>query len=331
MEALCMMILIIGFGSMGKRRLRLIKELFPNEKIFVSDTSSSALNEARSLYDVETSEDYNALIQRFPINVAFVCVSPPNHSKIILDLAELKVNIFSEINIINNVHDQIIEKSAKNKVKLFLSSSMLYRIEISTIMKLMKTTDRPKNYTYHIAQYLPDWHPWQDYKEFFASNIETNAIREILAIELPWIIESFGGVKNFSLVTNKISNLDIKYPDSVNIILGHSDGSTGCIIMDVVSKKPTRYLSIQSEETSIYWEGVPESLKIFSEGEMKLPFETMITSKELKYADFIKDQPYKDEIIDFFKYVNSSNHIPMYSFIKDVEILDIIDRFEDEY
>jgi predicted dehydrogenase len=325
------MILIIGFGSMGKRRTRLIRELFPTEKIVVSDTSISALNEAKSLYDVEVSEDYLSIIKGFQIKFAFVCVSPPNHSKIILDLVELSVNTFSEINIINSAHKQIIEKSDKNKVKLFLSSSMLYRLEIITIMKLIKATARPKNYTYHIAQYLPDWHPWQDYKDFFASNVETNAIREILAIELPWIIESFGGVKNFSLVTNKISNLDIKYPDSVNIILSHSDGSTGCIIMDVVSKKPTRYLSIQSEAISIYWEGVPESLKIISEGEMKHPFEPTITSKELNYADFIKDQPYKDEIIDFFKYVNSSNHIPMYSFTKDVEILDIIDRFEDEY
>jgi hypothetical protein len=101
--------------------------------------------------------------------------------------------------------------------------------------------------------------------------------------------------------------------------------------MDVVSKKPTRYLSIQSEEVSIYWDGVPESLQIYSEGEMKRPFELMISSSESDYANFIKDQPYKDEIIDFFEYVNSTNHIPKYSFIKDVEILNIVDRFEDEY
>ena len=39
-------------------------------------------------------------------------------------------------------------------------------------------------FVYHSGQYLPDWHPWESYKDFYVSNPATGARREIVPFEL---------------------------------------------------------------------------------------------------------------------------------------------------
>src|SRR5207244_10661220 len=47
-------------------------------------------------------------------------------------------------------------------------------------------------FTYHTGQWLPDWHPWEDYRDFFASRAATGACREILAIAVWWLVWGLG-------------------------------------------------------------------------------------------------------------------------------------------
>ena len=48
---------------------------------------------------------------------------------------------------------------------------------------------RPLAFTYQVGQYLPDWHPWESYKDFYVSKRATGAYREIVPFELAWLID----------------------------------------------------------------------------------------------------------------------------------------------
>ena len=37
---------------------------------------------------------------------------------------------------------------------------------------------------YHYGGYLPSWHPWESYPEFYAGKKKTNAAREMVPFEL---------------------------------------------------------------------------------------------------------------------------------------------------
>ena len=37
-----------------------------------------------------------------------------------------------------------------------------------------------------------DWHPWENVTDFYVSNQETNACREMVPFELTWIVDIFG-------------------------------------------------------------------------------------------------------------------------------------------
>ncbi|MDE6927475.1 MAG: hypothetical protein K2P06_01985, partial [Muribaculaceae bacterium] len=73
-------------------------------------------------------------------------------------------------------------------------------------------------YIYHVGQYLPEWHPWENYQDFFVGDKRTNGCREIMAIEFPWLIETFGEIREVSVLHDKMSHLNIDYllPERLN-------------------------------------------------------------------------------------------------------------------
>ena len=96
---------------------------------------------------------------------------------------------------------------------LFLSSTFFYREEIRYIRSKI-SNDKKWNYSYHIGQYLPDWHPWESYKDFFLGDKRTNGCREIMAIELPWLTGTFGEVDRVNVLSDKLTGLNIDYKDN---------------------------------------------------------------------------------------------------------------------
>ena len=76
-------------------------------------------------------------------------------------------NIFTELNLSTNLYDEIIKIEKEKKGILFLSSTLLYRKEIQYIKNIILNDKTKKNYNYHVGQYLPDWHPWENYNDFF--------------------------------------------------------------------------------------------------------------------------------------------------------------------
>ena len=104
--------------------------------------------------------------------------------------------VFTELNLVSDGYDALTAKAAEKGVPLFLSSTMLYRAETQYIKAQVQAFEKSVNYIYHIGQYLPDWHPWENYKNFFVGDKRTGGVREIFAIDLPWLLDAFGPVKH---------------------------------------------------------------------------------------------------------------------------------------
>ena len=215
----------------------------------------------------------------------------------------------------------------------FLSSTPLYRSENRWIIGNHGKTGARKFYTYHVGQYLPDWHPWEKYDEFFVGSPRTNAIREILCIELPWLTECFGKVTDFSCSWSRTSSLNLPYPDTCQVLLRHADGTAGNLTVDCVSRKAVRNLRISGEEGTILWEGNSRSLCYLSpSGE---PVHPLLQEKELErqagYAEFISESPYLEELRHFFRLVSGETAERGYSYARHREILRLADELEREW
>ena len=210
-----------------------------------------------------------------------------------------------------------------------MSSTLLYDRQIEQIGKAVQATSKPLTYIYHVGQYLPDWHPWESYKDFFIGQKETNGVREILAIQLPWLIDVFGKIDALSVFSQKCTGLDINFDDSITVNIKHKSRNIGVFVVDVVSRKPTTSLEIVGEELHLFWNGHNDGLFFYDlkNGELRniQGYESGIHIEG--YADTIIENKYKDEIINFLDVIYREK-TPKYSLLQDQYVISIINQIE---
>ena len=322
-------ILVVGYGSMGRRRIRLAGELLPNAKFVCVDSNEQRQIQARDDGHISVSSIEKGL--EFSPEVAFVCTSPGHHADIILKLLDAGIHVFTELNLTSDRYELIAEMAKKNNVTVFVSSTLIYKKQMEIFKSVVNEQNKPLTYIYHVGQYLPDWHPWESYKNFFIGKKETNGIREILAIQLPWIIDTFGNVKDVKVVSQRCTTLDIDFPDSVILNLVHENGCIGSFVVDVTSRKPVTRLEIIGEDLHLFWDGHNDDLRRLNLGTNELEKVPVYeTEQHIEgYSDNIAEEPYRDEIKEFIGAINDRK--VRYGLEQDAYILSLIDKIESEY
>jgi len=334
-----MKIIIIGLGSMGKRRMRLLHEIDQNEQLHLELFGIDGREDRRKEAEQQAKEqgfnltlhkslkdaiDYNS-----DIDAAVISTSPLSHASIIKECLEYGLNVFTELNLVTDCYDENICLAKEKKLVLFLSSTPIYRDEIRYITNAIHTFPKKLNYTYHVGQYLPDWHPWERYQDFFIGNKRTNGCREILAVELPWMVRAFGDIESVSVISDRKTDLDIDFDDCFNILIKHKSGCTGVFTVDVISRPPVSNMLVTGEEFYISWDGSPQGLSIYDAKEQKFKSVDLYSHVEHRdgYSPTIIENMYVNELQDFLA-VLRGDKTAEYSFEQDKVILDIIDQIE---
>lgn len=326
-----MKIAVIGLGSMGKRRIRLLTRHFPEHTVVGVDTQESRCEECSRIYGIRTFSSLSAAMESCRLDAAFVCTSPLSHRSIIAQALQAGLQVFTEINLLSDGYDENLKTAEEKGLVLFLSSTFFYREEIRFVRQQLAKQTQPVSYTYHVGQYLPDWHPWESYQSFFLGDKRTNGCREIMAIDFPWIIKTFGRVTDFHAFRSKMTRLDIDYPDTYVIALKHESGALGTFVADVVARSPFRELRISGEQLLLCWDGTPNSLRRFDPEQKEweqIKLYEQVDQLE-NYSATITENAYLEEIKAFLAQVERGE-LPPYTFYDDYETLKLIDRIEQE-
>lgn len=325
-----MNVLVIGLGSMGKRRIRLIRQIDENIAIFGVDSREDRRKEAEELYGVTTFDDLDLALEK-QYDAAFICTSPLSHAALIAKCLSKDLHVFTEINLVSDGYEENMKSAEERGLVLFLSSTFCYRDEVSYIVKAVGKSQATLSYTYHVGQYLPDWHPWENYTDYFIGDSRTNGCREIMAIELPWITKTFGKITDVQVKKGKKTKLKIGYNDSYLLLVEHENGTQGTIAVDVVSRKAVRNLEVFGEDLYLTWDGSSNGLKQYDiekkeEKQVKL---YDVVDKQENYAAFIVENAYKNEIQTFLNIISSAGAVKAaHEFSDDLAILNLIDRIE---
>jgi predicted dehydrogenase len=295
------------------------------------DSSDERCKNAENKYGIDTYPDLQEAVGKENIECAFISTSPLSHAELINQCLKHSIHVFTELNLVDTGYDENIKLANDEGKVLFLSSTFLYRKEIMYLQKKVKESNKGFNYMYHVGQYLPDWHPWENYKDFFVGQKKTNGCRELFAIELPWIVEVFGKIKSIKVTGGRISSLEIGFPDHYILLLEHENGNRGSVAVDVVSRKAVRNLEVYSEDMYLTWNGTPTGLSEYDyvqkkDIDIRLYDEV---DKRSEYGATIIEDAYYSEVENFFQTIKRKEQ-PKYSFEKDKEILKTIDHIEGE-
>jgi predicted dehydrogenase len=305
-----MKFLIVGLGSMGKRRIRNLQYLKAGD-IIGFDTREDRTKEAEEKYGIRTFTDFDKAMKENPD--ALIISTPPDlHTKYAKIAAANNKHFFTEASVLDKGMDELIKLCIGKKIVAAPSCTMRFNSSICRIKEIVDSGEigKPLAFTYHSGQYLPDWHPWEDYRKFYVAQRETGAAREIVTFELVWLTWVFGGLDTISCFKGKTSILDIDIDDLYQIIIRFRSGAYGHMQVDVVSRVADRSCKIFGEKGVIFWNW-GEDVRVYTteDKQWKNYREEKGTNVE-GYDEKIKEEPYIREMRSFVGAIRKKSEYP---------------------
>jgi predicted dehydrogenase len=323
-----MKFLIVGLGSMGKRRIRNLQYLKTGE-IIGFDTREDRAKDAEEKYDIQAFTDFDEAMDQNPD--ALIISTPPDlHMKYALIAAKNSKHFFTEASVVDEGMDELIATCKGKKIVAAPSCTMRFNPSIKRIKELIDdgAIGRPLLFTYHSGQYLPDWHPWEDYRKFYVAKKETGAAREIVSFELVWLIWIFGLADAISCFKGRTKILDIDIDDFYQIIMEFKNGISGHLQVDVVSRVADRSCKIFGEEGVIFWNW-GENVRVYdAKNENWREYAEKSGTSVEGYSEKIKEEPYIEEMNSFIKAIRREQKYP-YTFEEDRVVLRLLNAAEE--
>lgn len=318
-----MKFLVIGLGSMGKRRIRNLQYLEVGD-IIGFDTRRDRRKEAEKKHGIETFDEFSKAMRDQPD--AFIISTPPDlHVKYALEAVKNNKHFFMEASVVDRGMNKLIAECKKKKIVAAPSCTMRFHPSIKKMKEIVdgKNIGRVLLFAHHCGQYLPDWHPWEDYRKFYVAKKETGAAREIVCFELVWLTWIFGDINRVSCFKGKLSKLDVEIDDAYQIIMKFKSGAFGHMLIDVISRVPDRSCKILGEEGVILWDwGV--GVKVYTSKNKRwqdYPEKRGISVKG--YDEKIKEEPYIEETKSFIRAIKKEAEYP-YTLEEDKRMLELL-------
>jgi len=261
-----MRFLVVGLGSMGKRRVRNLQYLKNAGEIAGFDPREDRRDEATQKYGINTFADFDQALEKFDPDALVISTPPDLHVKYARIAAIRGKHFFSEASVVDDGMDELISIAAKQPhVVAAPSCTMRYHPSVQTIKELVDGSDfgKPLLLTYQSGLWLPDWHPWEDYRSFYAAKRATGACREIVPFEISWLTWMFGPVELVTGMRGKLSSLDIDIDDAYQVLLKFRSGMLAHLLVDVISRAPVRMFRLSSDQATIEWDAVIKQVRFF--------------------------------------------------------------------
>ena len=172
-----MKILQIGLGSMGKRRVRNMQALGMKD-IIGFDFREDRRAQAQEKYGIVTAEELSEDLLNGR-DVYIISTPPDRHNECIKLALKHRKHAFIEASVISQGLLDFEKEAKRKKVRIIPSCTFRFHPAIKKIKELVKSRKYGKicNFSYHIGQYLPDWHPWESIKDFYVSKRVTSRPR----------------------------------------------------------------------------------------------------------------------------------------------------------
>lgn len=320
--------LIIGLGSMGKRRIRCLEALgIVNSNIYGMDIRADRCLEAKAKYGINIIASEEEL-DFDDINAVIVSLPPDKHFEGVQVALKHNKPVFVEASVV--IEDvRKIKKSNVNNLFIAPSCTFIFHPAIKAIKEIIKSEiyGRVCNFSYHSGQYLPDWHPWEDVNEFYVSNRITGGAREIVPYELTWIVDVLGYPNEIKGYFRKTTYIGCDIEDSYVCSLDYGN-MVGSLLVDVVARNAIRNLVINFQDAQLQWRSDREQLEIYIPREdiwKRIALEDMI--HEEGYARTINENMYIEEIDSFLKGIENHEFYPT-TIEKDILVLELLNAIE---
>ena len=264
-------VLIVGLGSIGKRHLRLARELLPNADIRV------LRHQLSTSFPDGADGSFSSIEQAitFAPHIAVIANPATYHIDTAQVFANAGVHLLVEKPLSASLDgvEHLIETCREQGLVLMTGYNLRFLPSLQKFRSLLldSAIGQVLSVRCEIGQYLPSWRPGTDYRQAVSAQhkLGGGALLE-LSHELDYLRWIFGEVDSVKATLSRQSNLDIDVEDTAHLILGFEpakDGNQliGTVNIDFIRQDTTRQCTAIGEKGSLRWNGLTGVVDVYEE------------------------------------------------------------------
>lgn len=266
-------VLIVGLGSIGKRHLRIARELMPNADIRVM--RHRPCKEVPELSN-GCIDDVSALLEFSP-QMAVVANPAPFHIEATIQLVEMGCHLLIEKPLSDDLESvrPLLELKKRKELVMQVGYNLRFHNALIKYRELIQSglIGRVLSVRCEVGQYLPSWRPDTDYRLGVSARKELGGgVFLELSHELDYLLWIFGEISTVSGWLEKQSNLEVDVEDSVYLNMQFApdalaSGAVASVCIDFIRHDTTRRCTAIGDQGSLRWNGVTGEIDCWKKGE----------------------------------------------------------------
>jgi len=234
-------VLIVGFGSIGKRHFDILNSMQEVKSIdLVTKQNIEGVECFSSLQGITSLDDYDYFI---------VSSETVKHFEQLKYLCSKVMNkkILVEKPLYNRANSEI----ALNNNDVYTAYNLRFHPVLQRLKSLVVNQDI-YSATVFCGQYLPAWRPGRDYRESYSAHLtQGGGVLRDLSHELDYTSWLFGALDGLQCINTKRSDLEIQSDDIFTAVGVTKRNVVVNITLDYISKHPIRQLIIHTQDLTI--------------------------------------------------------------------------------
>ena len=260
-----MRFLIVGLGSIGRRHLRNLLALGERDIVLYRTYRATLPDEELAGFPVET--DLEAALARRP--QAVIVANPTAlHLEVAVPAAEAGCHLLLEKPIAHTL-DRLGELRAalrRGGGQVLVGFQFRFHPGLGRIAHLLAegAIGRPLSARAHWGEYLPDWHPWEDYRQGYSARGELGGgVILTLCHPLDYLRWLLGEVRALWAFAGQLSDLDLTVEDTAEIGLAFENEALGSVHLDYNQRPPSHHLEIIGTQGTLRWDGLGGEVRLY--------------------------------------------------------------------
>ncbi len=248
--------LIAGLGSIGRRHMRNLLALGEKDIVLYRTRKTTLPEEELAAFPQET--DLQFVLKEYKPNAVIVANPTSFHLDIAIPAAEAGCAILLEKPISHSMDrlDELESAVKKSGSKVLVGFQFRFHPGLACAKQLISNGEIGRIISAHVhfGEYLPAWHPWEDYRKGYAARADLGGgvvLTQCHSLDyLPWLVGEVESVWGF---TAKLSDLEVDVEDTAKIGLRFAGGALGSLHLDYNQQPPAHHFEIIGTNGTLKW------------------------------------------------------------------------------
>jgi len=267
-----MKFLIAGLGSIGRRHFRNLIALGEKDIVLLRTRKATLPDDELASYAVET--DLTEALKKHKPDAVIVANPTSMHLDVAIPAADAGCTILLEKPVSHSLErlDVLQNAAQKSGSRILLGFQFRYHPTLNKARELIQAGMLGELLTVHAhwGEYLPQWHPWEDYRQSYAARADLGGGAVVtLTHPLDYLRYLLGEVESLWSFNGHISPLEVDVEDVAEIGLKFKSGAVGGVHVNYFQRPPVHRLEIVGTKGTLRWDNADGALHFYR---MSAPF-----------------------------------------------------------